>query len=190
MTTPSIIRIFFAVDLPVEVKEDLGKFIADLKRKSRTRSIRWTKADNLHITLQFLAEFQLEHIDQLLHQVRQALSDMKAIKISIGKLHLFPNPYLPRVIVLDIAAQEALAEFSAAIGKGIQQLNYEIESRPFRAHLTLGRIKHTRDIHLEFLDKIELPTFHDIAVNDIALFRSDPQPDGSRYTVLDRITLG
>lgn len=190
MTLPPVIRIFFAVELPQEAKEKLGQFISTLKKKSKSNAIRWTKPENLHITLQFLAEVQREHLDKLIENVRGNVEGaIKNSMLSFGALHLFPSPYRPRVIVLEVTPQEQLAALATLIGNGIKLSNYEIDSRPFRGHLTLGRIKHAQGVNLSFLTEIPGPEFHNIEVNEVVLFRSEPQPEGSKYTALDRIGL-
>src|SRR3990167_5260195 len=101
---------FFAIDLPAEIKEKLGQFISKVKKKSKTHAIRWTKPENLHITLQFLPEVRAEHLTTLTVNVRTALKGMlKNSTFNFGSLHLFPNPYRPRVIVLDILPQDDLS---------------------------------------------------------------------------------
>ena len=39
MTLPSVIRIFFAIDLPPTAKEKIGNFIGVLKKSSRSHAI-------------------------------------------------------------------------------------------------------------------------------------------------------
>lgn len=189
MTLPPVIRIFFAVDLPKSTKETIGKFISTLKQKSKTRAIRWTKFENLHITLQFLAEAKSEHLPQIIENVRTQIKDHRCSKLTLGSLHLFPNPHRPRVIVLDITPQENLAILSELIGKGITASNYQIDSRPFRAHLTLGRIKQPLGVNLQFLSEVASLAPEQIEVNEIILFRSEPQPQGSQYSALERIVI-
>lgn len=190
MTFPAIVRVFFAVDLPAPMKESLDKFISMLKKKSKSKGIRWTKLENLHITLQFLAEVHTEHLPHLIDEVRQQLGDKKtSLHLTLGALRLFPNPYRPRVIVMDVNPQEELAHLSALIGQGIQSAQYPIEDRPFRAHLTLGRIKHT-GLNLDFLSEVSLPVIEALPIREVVLFRSEPQADGSRYTALDVVSVG
>jgi 2'-5' RNA ligase len=190
MTLPPVIRVFFAVDLPDAVKERLGEFITVLKKKSRTHGIRWSKPVNLHITLQFLAETQTEHLPALIENVRARIEGaVKRSELRFGSLHLFPNPYRPRVIVLEVVSQENLALLSGLIGEGIKATHYDIEDRPFRAHLTLGRIKQPQGIKLGFLSACEVPEFEKIMVNEVVLFRSEPQPEGSEYTVIEKMAL-
>jgi len=190
MTLPPVIRIFFAIDLPLSTKERLGQFIGMLKKKSKSKAIRWTKPENLHITLQFLAEVQTPHLSTLIDKVKVEMTGaMKSTRLTFGSLHLFPSPYRPRVIVLEVTPQGNLAKLAESIGRGIKASHYEIETRPFRGHLTLGRIKLPQDINLGFLSECKLPTFEDVDIKEIILFRSEPQPEGSTYTVIERIRL-
>lgn len=186
MTLPAVIRIFFAIDLPPFAKEKIGGFIVALKKKAKSNAIRWSKPDNLHITLQFLAEVRSEHLPRLIDSVRTEMKGIATSKrITFGSLHVFPNPYRPRVIVLDITPQEALAELSAIIGQGITKADYAIENRPFKAHLTLGRIKNPQHIDLSFLSQPPALIVDPLDVQEVVLFRSEPQPEGSTYTVIE-----
>lgn len=190
MTLPPVIRVFFAIDLPEPVKEKLSAFIGTLKKKSRTHGIRWTRPENLHITLQFLAETQAEDLQALISNVRARMEGaVKRSELKLGSLRLFPNPYRPRVIVLDMVSQDELVTLSRLIGEGLKDSHYEIENRPFRAHLTLGRIKQPQGINLSFLSECEIPEFEALTVDEVVLFRSEPQPEGSKYTVMEKLAL-
>jgi 2'-5' RNA ligase len=190
MTLPPVIRIFFAIDLPLSAKETLGQFIGMLKKKSKSNAIRWTKPENLHITLQFLAEVQTSHLPTLIDKVKTEIKGMmKSSNLTFGTLHLFPNPYRPRVIVLDITPQNDIARLAELIGRGITSSQYDVETRPFRGHLTLGRIKQPQDIQLNFLAGCKLPAIPELEMKEVILFRSEPQPEGSKYTVMERIGL-
>lgn len=189
MILPPVIRIFFAIELPAAAKDKLGEFISLLKKKSKSHAIRWTRPENLHITLQFLAEVKTEHLNNLSYQVRAYLQPHHSLGFTLGSLHLFPHPYRPRVIVFDISPQDKLGQLAQAIGKGIVTSHYQIEDRPFRGHLTIGRIKHAQGVSLNFLSELPTLDMESIPVKEIVLFRSEPQPDGSRYTPLARIPL-
>lgn len=190
MTLPPVIRIFFALDIAEPTKMKLIEVMRALKKASRSQGIRWTKPENFHVTLQFLAEIHREHLPSLIANVRTKLATVgQSPELKFGSINIFPNPYRPRVLVLEVLAQEELAELSKLIGEGIQATQYEIEERPFRAHLTLGRIKQPRAMNLSFIEECILPEFDPIVVDNVALFRSEPQPEGSLYTVLERINL-
>jgi 2'-5' RNA ligase len=190
MSLPPVIRIFFAIDLPESAKTMLGDFISTLKKASKTNGIRWTRPENLHITLQFLATVKTEDIPALVENVRARMVEaIKHSRISLGSLHLFPNPYKPRVIVIDIVPQDDLVILSRLVGDGIKATHYETEARAYRAHLTLGRIKQPQGINLGILSDCEVPQLGKIEVSEVVLFRSEPQMEGSRYTVMERIAV-
>lgn len=190
MTIPPVVRVFFAVDLPATIKDQVASYICQLKKKAKSNSIRWTKPENLHITLQFLAEVRSEHINALIENVRGNInSHTKHTRMKLGGIHLFPNPFRPRVIVLDIAPQEELAFLSRLIGEGIKATEYAIEDRPFRGHLTIGRIKQPQGLDLKFLAEVGQLDVEEIAVNEVVLFRSEPHSNGSKYSVLERLPL-
>lgn len=190
MTLPKVARVFFAIDLPLETKDRVGKYISLLKKKSKSHGIRWTRPENLHITLQFLAKIKGEHIPPLIANVKQAVKDtIKTSSFKLGKIHLFPNPYRPRVIVLEISSQDDIAKLAEAIGFGISNTHYPVEERPFRGHLTIGRLKQPHGLNLQFLNEVDLPIFDEIVLNEVILFQSEPQPEGSKYTVLEKIQL-
>jgi len=190
MTLPTVVRVFFAIDLSPATKKEVEIVINGLKKRAKSNGIRWTKPENLHITLQFLGAAKSMDIPNLLESVRSELmGKTMQTEVKLENLQLFPNPYRPRVIVLNVKPQAGLIELSRLIGQGMQALGYELESRPFRGHLTLGRIKYARGIDLDFLSEYQVPEIDKIEIKEVVLFRSEPQPEGSQYTVLDKIGL-
>lgn len=190
MTLPLSVRIFFAIDLPAAAREKMTTFITALKKRAKTHSIRWSRPENLHITLQFLPEFVSADIPTLMDKVREVLNHrIHQPLFEIGHLHLFPSAFHPRVIVLDITPQDQLASLSAEIGKAIEACGYEIEKRAFKAHLTIGRIKNMRSTDLGFLSEFTVPAIEPIKLEKVVLFRSEPMPDGSHYTSLDEVLM-
>ena len=190
MTIPLSMRIFFAVDLPSSAREKMSVFIEALKKRSKTQMIRWSRPENLHITLQFLPEIPSNDIPVLIEAVHAALSHhVNTSLVELGRLHLFPSVFHPRVIVLDVQPQEQLAILSKEIGSAIQLSGHEIEKRTFKAHLTIARIKNMRSVDLSFLSEFKAPPIEPFKLDKVVLFRSEPKPEGSHYTVLDEIGL-
>lgn len=190
MILPPVVRVFFAVDIPSHIKAKLSDYIDSLKKLSKSQQIRWTRPENLHITLQFLAEVQGEHIDGMIQAVQQEIKDLEMhLHLNVKELHLFPDPHRPRVLVLNISPQSDLAKLSAKIGQGIVRSGYEIENRQFRGHMTIGRIKTAQKSALNFLADVEAPRIEGFDVNDIVLFQSEAHPDGSHYIPLRRLVI-
>jgi 2'-5' RNA ligase len=190
MTLPSVVRVFFAIDLPQAAKQQVDEYMSSLKKEIKSHAIRWSRPENLHITLQFLAEVESTDLNLLLANVKQAVSGFgEKLSFELGALRVFPDPYRPRVIVLDVSPQAALTHLSEAIGQGIRESHYQTEDRPFRAHLTLGRIKQPKGLNLGFLQSSPSINLGEIDLHEVVLFRSEPQPEGSRYSPIERIAI-
>lgn len=190
MTLPPIIRIFFAIELPETIKQKIGDYISALKKKSKPHVIRWTRNDNLHITLQFIGEANRFDLDKICNSVQSRIKNIHSpMQISVGDLQLFPTPFRPRVIVLDILPQEALSSLAHSIGEGVEAAGYAIEKRPFRAHMTLGRIKQPKNLDLSYLGQTPKVVCEEIFLQEFVLYRSEPGAEGSTYTVLERLKL-
>lgn len=191
MILPPVIRVFFAIALPEDINEAIEQYISELKMLSRNSKIRWTRPENLHITLQFLPEVKTNDVSLLLTKVEAMLSQATTpLQFNLRDLHFYPDPHRPRVLVVDVTPQTLLAEWSMLIGKGIQQAGYEIEARPFRAHLSIGRIKTAQVTALNFLQNANPLTLPEVMVDEVVLFQSEPHPEGSRYIPLARLTPG
>lgn len=189
MSTPCAERLFFAIDLPDPYKKEFARLIGHLKKSSKTNAIRWTKLDNLHITLHFMAEVQKNDIQTLISKVRHELAHFReGFVLKFQKINLFPSPYRPRVIVLEIDSQALLTQLVDRIGHVINGLKYELDTRPYRPHLTLGRIKHTH-MKLDFLEEINTLPGKELKVEEVTLFRSEPQQNGSKYTAIATFSL-
>ena len=190
MTLPLLSRIFFAIDLPGASKAKMGEYLQLLKKRSKTHAIRWSKPENLHITLQFLAEVQTRDVGKLLlatkHELRAAPIPPP---VNLSQLTLFPTALRPRVIVASVRPQSHLAEISTRIGYAIKGCGYEVENRLYRPHMTLGRLKYSQGLDLSFLNSMEPIDIPPISLAEVVLFRSEPQPEGSRYEVIERIPL-
>lgn len=190
MTLPELIRVFFAVNLNDHQKKCLREWMASLKVAAKSKNLRWTKSTNLHITLQFMPAVRTMDLPRLIQNTEKEIASIKTkIEFELGEIRLFPSPYHPRNMVLNLTPQVELAALSAAIGRGILATNYPIETRPFQGHVTLCRIKQPNLVNLDFLSKATLPDIGKIKVSEVILYRSEPQAEGSVYTPLSSIAL-
>lgn len=181
------IRGFFAIKLPKEIIDLVSETITNLKKMYKRQPIRWIKQEHLHITLQFLETIEMKDIDLLIEQVRNEVSKTKSFLMNLNQLELFPGPYKPQVISFNLVPHDKLADLAQAIGRGIQSSGYAIETRPFRGHLTVARIK-SEGTQFE-LDNRIIPTFPEFWVKEITLVKSMPTQEGSNYFLLETFNL-
>ena len=105
----------------------------------------------------------------------------------------FPSPRKPRVIWAGIQAGVGeLKKLLACSLRVTEPLGFERENRPFRAHVTLGRVKDPRkssdiSIHLDQLRDVDLGKCQ---IDSVHLVTSELRPSGPIYTTLDSFSLG
>jgi 2'-5' RNA ligase len=186
------LRLFIALPLPDSVKEALGALIAEFG--SHPAPVKWLNPANIHMTLRFLGDTPKSRVTDLSAMLNETGSHHSTVSTSISRLGAFPN--LRRARVLWAGVQEdhsviRLEHLAAEIERGVQQLGFEPESKKFRSHLTIGRVKQRASIN-ELAQTIEHYRLAPIplTLSDLVLFQSTLTPRGPIYKRLHRVALG
>jgi 2'-5' RNA ligase len=117
---------------------------------------------------------------------------MEPFTVTAGGCGAFPSIKNMRVVWVGIESGfERLQWLQRQVEDVLSGLGFETEDRPFKAHLTLGRVKgRTR---LERLQEalVAQKGFRTEAfdVSEIVLYKSNLRPEGPRYTPLHRSPL-
>jgi len=178
-------RAFFAIDLPKELKQEMVNVIKLLQKKNPGKNIVWTKPENLHITLKFLGNVLPLQCEQFLPAVEDTISQIQKFTLKLEKISLFPSKRSPRVIALLPSPMERLVALACKIEEQVVRYGLQAETRAFKPHLTLARIKQKGKN--EFND-IAMPPLN-FEVERLTLFRSEITHTGSRYEILQHISL-
>jgi 2'-5' RNA ligase len=181
------IRAFFAVDLDGAVRRAASEVAHALRVAPGGDRVRWVRPEGLHVTLRFLGNIETGQIPPLLQTVREQIAGLRPFRIQLGAAHPFPSARRPHVVVLEVAPAEPLAELAEAVERGVVAAGFAPEPRPFRAHLTLGRVRGRR---FPSATASVAPEAAACDVEEAVLFRSDLHRSGARYTPLERIPLG
>lgn len=185
-----MIRSFIAIDLPQKTRENLAA-IQDQLRQSQA-GVRWVKPGSIHLTLKFLGNILPEQVDAIAAAVAQLVRDEPPITLCAAGLGAFPSPRKPRVIWVGLRGEvDRLANIQAGLEKALEPLGFARETRGFRPHLTIGRVKDRRRLQslIEAMSTLELPEFNSFDGNEIILYKSDLRPTGAIYTKLHRMPL-
>jgi RNA 2',3'-cyclic 3'-phosphodiesterase len=182
---PPLVRVFVAIDIPAAQKE-LAAGIASTLAAAQA-DVKWVKSDAIHLTLKFLGEIPRDVLDPLQEALGKELADFPDFAIKIEGMGQFPPKGTPRVIWLGITeGAPELANLAALIDKTIVALGFPGETRPWAAHLTLGRVNSPR--HREELQKMlsttTAPDSPPFPARKVILIRSQLQRSGPIYTRL------
>lgn len=104
-----------------------------------TRCIRWVEPRSLHLTLRFLGDSTAMQIDYLTHALPSLASALPAM--ATHRYGIWPNRARPRLLVLELQANPLLSDLKRACESHARDASFEPETRPFRAHLTLARLR-------------------------------------------------
>jgi 2'-5' RNA ligase len=144
---------------------------------------------NLHVTLKFIGEVDEARVPELVEAIRGAASHAAPFDVGVRRLGGFPNAGRPRVIWAGLDGAGALAALAAQVDGALAALGIPRESRPFDAHVTLGRVREPR-ANRALADALAGGgDFGRLAVTSVSLMRSDLQPGGARYTELATVLL-
>jgi 2'-5' RNA ligase len=184
------LRCFIAIELPERLKEDISALTERLRATGA--DVKWVPAGNLHLTLKFLGNTPEENLQGIKERVQAAAGRHRNFGAQLSSVGVFPSKVRPRVLWIGFSRPEEILLLQGDIEKNMQALGYEPESRPFKAHLTIGRARSMRgkDLLLKELDTFENTVFGEFQVEAISVMRSELRPSGARHTMLYSIQLG
>lgn len=184
---PGSIRSFIAIDLPEVVRQSLESLALELRKADAP--VGWTRPEGIHLTLKFLGNVAPSSIDQIKPILADIASGVEVFRLQACGCGAFPNIKQPRVIWAGMRGEsEPLIQLQKEIDLALAPLGFEPEDRPFKPHLTLGRVKGRQN--LRSLQQILLAnqefTAEPFDVTELVLYKSELRPDGARYTPLFR----
>ena len=160
-------RIFIAINLPEDIKKELSSF----ENKWPELPVRWTKKDNLHITLEFLGYLSDEEVSKTCQETKELAAKHKPFTVTLNRICYGPPDKIPPYMVW-------------AMGEKIRELDLS-------PHITLGRIKtwEWRRLEPEERPEIEEEINLSFEVNSIEVMESQLKRGGSSYSILESCPL-
>ena len=182
------IRTFFAIELPTSTLEQIEKESYDLKN-SIPGKIKWVAIGSMHITIKFIGEFNPEHQSSIQKDLRSHLSELGEIKLSFGKIGVFPNIKNPRVAWLGLNDPGQLIELARTVNLVSSNYGYPQEKRGFSPHLTIGRVRNnvsSRDRELigQMIANYRFAKIEPFITNRLSFIKSLLTPKGPVYSTL------
>lgn len=185
------LRLFVALDLPVEVRDRIEAAVR--KNAGLQPRARWVKKDNLHLTLKFIGEYPAAKMEELAGALERATKGQRSFVASLGGCGGFPSVGRSRVVWVGMEkGEKEAASLAARLDDDLAKLGVKRETRPFRGHLTLARLREPVDCTAwlasmeEDLAGLEQMAFR---VEEVTLYRSILSPKGPTYVPLMRFGL-
>lgn len=133
-------RLFFALSLTENLQRNLEEYMKPLREQSGG-SARWQPAKNIHLTLKFLGEVSPTRLQALKKAGQQACLHCPPFTFEVSGLGAFPHLNRPRVLWAGVQAPPELAALQEKLEAACAEAGFPREEKPFRPHLTLGRVR-------------------------------------------------
>ncbi len=174
-------RLFLAVPLTDDARHRIAHLLDErLPRGIPGRSVR---PGNWHVTLRFFGD-----VDHLRHDRIAAALDQadlgSAFVVRWDRLGAFPRPQRATVLWLGVDRGDTeLCVLAAAVEGALEAAGEPPEDRPFRAHLTLSRIRPFQDVRavIEAAGAVAVA----MPVGRVVLYRSHLGAGGARYEEIE-----
>ena len=183
-------RAFIAIDISERLQNDLGQVISHLKNAEA--DVKWVEPHNIHITMKFLGDIDDAQANNIKIVLDETARSYKPFEILPKKIGAFPSFEFPNVIWVGLSeSSPELEKIACDLEEKSSAIGFLKESRPFVAHLTLGRARSNRN-RAELKEKIiqtsdsEIAEFPPETVDSITLYESKLTSAGSIYTPIHR----
>jgi 2'-5' RNA ligase len=181
-------RTFVAVFPPPPIVESLTVLLPELRR-AIPEGVKWVERENLHLTLRFFGDLTDKKVRQVI-EVTEAFGAANApVDGLLGGLGAFPSLSRPRVFWIAMRdGGERLEALARDLDMAYRKSGFGQADKPFRAHLTVGRVREGHRIEGERIAvlKYESTAF---TLDRISVMKSQLTPKGPVYSSLAEISL-
>ncbi|UCD27473.1 MAG: RNA 2',3'-cyclic phosphodiesterase [Planctomycetota bacterium] len=184
-------RCFLAIELPSAIRDRLR----DLQKKigSLGRAVRWTRVENIHLTLKFLGEVPDDKVPEICDAAVEVAAGFESFDLEIGGTGCFPPGGAARIVWVGMPnPPQMLLDCQRVCEESYAKLGFKKENRPFKPHLTIGRVKNfsaSADIRAA-VDQMQEFTAGRFTVDELVMFQSILKPQGPTYIPLLHAPLG
>jgi RNA 2',3'-cyclic 3'-phosphodiesterase len=184
-------RMFIALPLPEAVNEHLAEFLEP--RQEAGRDLRWSAAEQWHLTLAFLPEVADRNMDELYERIARATKRRKPMWLRLAGAGAFPNAAAAKVLWAGVEHDgEELMRLAGGVRAAGAKSGTEVGGGRYHPHLTLARLSQPADVThwLRVLDSYVGPSWQAGEVELIASYLGQGRGGRSRHEVREIFPLG
>lgn len=177
-------RLFIALDLPKNIRDEILNLIKVLKESmgEEQGNVKWVEENNLHINLHFLGYVNKTDIPKFKLLLNGCNKKRGPAIMRLGEVGLFPHERKPQNVYLECNQidSSSIMVFRKFLGEELQKLGTDLDYRPWKTHITLGRVKKKFELKIknyEFKDK-------NFIIDKFGLFESKRLPQIIIYKTL------
>ncbi|MFA4885718.1 MAG: RNA 2',3'-cyclic phosphodiesterase [Desulfotomaculaceae bacterium] len=184
-------RLFVAVNFPLEIKQALGSFINKLR--AIPADMKWVGTQNFHLTMQFLGNTGEDLVPRVVEALNRSALGVSPFCLTLGGVGVFPSKDRPHVFWAGVHGETAvLSELHGKVQRELGQLGFAPDQKRFSPHLTLARLRSPQGFPAVFNQAEKVARgreFGRVKIASVDLMLSELGPHGPRYSVLAGIQL-
>lgn len=153
--------------------------------REREWPVRWTAPETWHLTVKFYGERDQSEVEPITAGLDGAARGTPPLDLHFGALGTNGRGKRARVVWVEVDAPPAMELLHHRVEVAGEQIGVELDGRPFRPHLTLGRVRDGRQLPAE-AEGVLAATAADVSLlaEELVLYRSDLGPGGPKHSAL------
>ncbi|QDV27531.1 RNA 2',3'-cyclic phosphodiesterase [Aureliella helgolandensis] len=183
-------RCFVAVQIGPPAISMLSKLLGKLG--SSCGGVRWTRAEQLHLTLKFCGEVDNILLPKICEAMRAAVSGVEPFRVDLSGLGAFPKGKPPRVVWVGMdSGVEPLRWIHGELDRSLEEIGIPREVRPFAPHITLGRVARGADLSKleQAIESLQAEAVSDFEVDEVVLMAATKERGKPVYDIIDSVDL-
>jgi RNA 2',3'-cyclic 3'-phosphodiesterase len=180
------VRLFVAVDLPDDVRQDLARVVDEARERVGGRGLRWAAPTRWHLTLVFLGEIEDARVPRLVERLAgpaprqppdKQVPDGPTVRVAgVGRFD-------GRVLWADVSGDiDRVERVVGVMTARARRAGVDLPARRWRPHITLARSPRPVDL-LPYLAALDGLTTRAWTVSEVAMVRSHLGPSPYHETV-------
>ncbi|HWQ65646.1 MAG TPA: RNA 2',3'-cyclic phosphodiesterase [Methanospirillum sp.] len=180
----TMVRLFVAAEITEDVRDQYAE-VQEMIRQSKARLTLVDPAD-MHITLKFIGDVDGTLIPQITDVLRRVSGSQFTLDLGPVTAN---SPKSPRVIWGELHDDGTCRRLAGEIDAALSPLGIEAETRKFRPHITIARVRQFHQSLFEEIATITDSCSGSFSVDRFVLKKSELTPQGPIYTDILEVPL-
>ena len=179
------------IGLPLRVEQGLLQARHLLMTAFEGERISWVDPDRYHVTLRFIGDTKVSAITEIGRALHAGVKIPERTRLEMTGLASFGPRKRPRVIWVGFEETDFFELLKCEVDRVLEVCGIPVEEQPFRAHLTLGRVRSLQDLqkYYKTVEEMNQQFSGTVIFEKLVFFQSILGPGGPEYHVLDEILL-
>lgn len=179
----NLIRLF--IGIKIQLTGESHELFSLIKQKLNDSLINWVPLDNLHVTIKFIGEKPVFHLNTIDTIIAESVKNIQEFELEFNSIGVFGKQN-PTTLWMGLKENNSLNKLVYNIETSLLDFGIIKEVQPFTPHLTLGRIKRLYNAAelKDIIEKYKQVEIQRTKISGVQLFESVLLAKGPVYKVI------